>query len=370
MSVSVYSCINCGGAVVFDIASSSFKCSRCSSTFTLEEMNKTFPDDEQGSLWNKAKEVGDDKETKVSDISNADEKDISVAAYTCHLCGAELMADGDTLAAAFCPYCKTPVTVSEKLLSGKSMPSRVLPFKITRDEAFEVFRNKTKGKPLLPRVFRSRVAYNDLKSVYVPFRLFDANCSASITANCRNVTRWEDRDYVYEKVDTYEARRSGEMAFGKVPHDVSDKIDDEAMREIEPFEISELTPFSKKYLAGHYAEAPTTREENTSEALRRRLRPAAEFTLLSTVQGYGSVSLSSSNFAVDKALSEYVMFPVWMFTAKFKNKDYLFAINGQNGTMSGRLPVDWSRAFFLFLELALISFIVAFIGLEIYLWAS
>ncbi|MDR2528754.1 MAG: hypothetical protein LBD04_07045 [Synergistaceae bacterium] len=370
MSVSVYSCVNCGGAVVFDIASRTFKCGRCASAFTLEEMNKAFPDDEQGSLWNKAREAADGKEAEVSDISNAEEKEISVAAYTCHLCGAELMADSETLAASFCAYCKTPVTISEKLLSGKNMPSRVLPFRITRDEAFELFRGKTKNKPLLPKVFRSRVAYNDLKSVYVPFRLFDAECSASITARCENVTRWEDSEYIYTKVDTYEARRSGAMAFRKVPHDVSDKIDDEAMHEIEPFELSELTPFSKKYLAGHYAEAPTTKEENTSGALRRRLRPAAESTLLDTVQGYSSVSLSSSNFSVDKALSEYVMFPVWMFAAKFKDRDYLFAINGQNGTMSGRLPVDGSRAWVLFLELALIAFIAVFIGLEAYLWAS
>ena len=370
MSVSVYSCINCGGAVRFDIAASTFKCDRCSSVYSLEEMNKAFPDDEQGSLWNKAKEVSDDKGVKASEVFNAEDKEISVAAYHCNLCGAELMADSETLAAAFCAYCKTPVTISDRLLSGKNMPSRVIPFKITRQEAFELFRSKTKGYPLLPKVFRSRVAFNDLKSVYVPFRLYDAECSVSVAAMCRNVTKWIEGDYECEKIDTYEARRSGTLAFEKVPNDVSDKINDEAMQEIEPYETSALTPFSKKYLSGHYAEAPTTKEEDTLEVLRGRLRPTTEAAMLSTVGGYNSVSLSSSSFAVDKAASEYVMFPVWMFAAKFRGEEYIFSINGQTGKMSGRLPIDGSRAVLLFMELALITFIAVFIGLEALLWVS
>ena len=73
---------------------------------------------------------------------------------------------------------------------------------------------------------------------------------------------------------------------------------------------------------------------------------------------------------MDKAASEYVMFPVWMFVSKFQDKDYFFAINGQNGTMSGRLPLDSSRAWILFIELALIVFVIVFLGFEAYLWVS
>jgi hypothetical protein len=333
-------------------------------------MNEAFPEDEQDSLWKKASEADGGKEAEVSEISNAEDREITVAAYHCHLCGAELMADSETLAAAFCAYCKTPVTISERLLSGKNMPSRVLPFKITKDQAFELFQSKTKGRPLLPKVFRSRVARNELKSVYVPFRLYDAECSASITATCRNVKTWKDKDYEYKKVDTYRARRSGTMDFEKVPKDESDKIDDAAILEIEPFEITELTPFSKKYLSGHYAEAPTTKEESLLGSLRGRLRSAAESVLLGTIRGYSSVSLDSSSLSLERAASEYVMFPVWMFVAKHNGKDHIFTINGQTGKMSGRLPIDGSRAWTLFFELATVIFIAAFIGLEVFLWNS
>ena len=372
MAVSVYSCINCGGAVRFDIALSTFKCDRCAATFTLEEMNSAFPDDEQGSLWKKASEAADEKDAEISDISNAEDKEISVVAYHCNYCGAELMADSDTLAAAFCAYCKTPVTISTRLLSGKDMPSRVIPFKITKDEAFKLFHEKTKGKPLLPKTFRPSVIYNEMKSVYVPFRLYDAECSASITAMCSNVSTWDLGNTRYTKTDIYKAYRSGAMEFGKVPKDVSDKINDAAMEEIEPYDISAMAPFSQKYLSGHYAEAPTTKEEKSLGVLRGRLEPAAKSALLRTVRGYDSVSLSSGSVSLSKVESEYVMFPVWMFAARFKGEEYIFTINGQTGkmSMSDKLPLDESIAGFLFMKYAAIIFITAFLGMEVLLWLS
>ena len=372
MPVSVYSCINCGGPVRYDITSKTFKCERCASIYTLDKMNEAFPDGEAGdNLWNEVqKETQAKKEFEKTDVFKSDIKEAVVKVYHCPFCGAQLMADSETLAAAQCAFCKTPVTISERLLSGESLPSRVIPFKITRDEAFAIYQGKMKNKPLLPVVFKGNVTPWDLKAVYIPFRLYDAECSAAITAVCENVTSWSDKYYNYTKTDTYEARRYGGMSFAQVPEDMSEKIDDDRMMEIEPFNMREITPFSAKYLSGHFAEAPTTKESDMQNSLFRRLKPAAEQTMLNTISGYDNVSLSSSDVSVDRAESEYVMLPAWMFLTTFKGKEYLFAINGQTGKFAGELPVDWKHASFLLLNLAIITFILVFIGLEAYLWVS
>ena len=370
MSVSVYSCINCGGPVRYDIAAATFKCERCGTKYTLDEMNEAFPEAENENLWDKVKEAHTEKKFEKTDVFKAEDKEAVVKTYHCPTCGAELMADSETLAAANCVFCQTPVTISERLLSGESLPSRVIPFKITREEAFGIYNDKMKHKPLLPKVFKGRITPWDLKAVYIPFRLYDAGCSAGITAKCENVTSWSDRDYEYTKTDTYEARRHGTMDFAQVPEDASDKIDNDRMREIEPFNMRELTPFSAKYLSGHFAEAPTTKESGLRDSLYRRLKPEAERTMLNTISGYDHVSLSSSNVTVDRADSEYVMLPAWMFLTAFRGREYLFAINGQTGTFAGELPVDWKYAGSLILELALVTFAVLFVGLEVYLWIS
>ena len=371
MSVSAYSCINCGGPVQYHISTGTFKCERCASVFTLDKMNEAFPDVTEENLWNEViKETGTTKEFKKTDVMQAEDTETVVKAYHCPFCGAELMADSETLAAALCAFCKTPVTISERLLSGESLPSRVIPFTVTREEAFGIYQSKIKHKPLLPTVFKGRITPSDLKAVYIPFRLYDAKCSAIITAKCENITRWSDSDYHYTKTDTYEARRHGAMDFAKVPEDASEKIDDDRMQEIEPFDIEKLTPFSAKYLSGHYAEAPTTKESDLRNSLYRRLKPAAEQTMLSTISGYNRVSLSSSDVSVDEADSEYVLLPAWMFLTTFKGREYVFAINGQTGKFAGKFPVNWKYAGFLMLNLAIITFAVLFIGLEIYLWIS
>ena len=44
----------------------------------------------------------------------------------------------------------------------------------------------------------------------------------------------------------------------------------------------------------------------------------------------------------------YALLPVWTMTTKFREKTYLFAMNGQTGKFVGNLPIDPGRfaAFF------------------------
>ena len=37
------------------------------------------------------------------------------------------------------------------------------------------------------------------------------------------------------------------------------------------------------------------------------------------------------------------LLPVWMLTTKWKDKDYLFAMNGQTGKLVGDLPTSWGK---------------------------
>jgi DNA-directed RNA polymerase subunit RPC12/RpoP len=369
MSVVVYSCINCGGSIRYDIAGKEFVCDHCDSKFTLDEMNKAFPDDEQESRWNAVNEnARQASDPEISVISHAESTETLVSAYTCPSCGTEVMGGGDTLSAAFCAYCGNPVTITEKLLSGDQFPSRMIPFKLTEEEAISIFIEKCKGKPLLPRAFRSNVSPGAFKSVYVPFYLYDSTCAASVKALCKNVKTWRDNDYKYTKTDTYDVRRGGEIAFSGVPVDASDKIDDSYMQAVEPFNKTGAIQFSKKYLSGHFAESATSKSADMRKTLYNRLKPASESALISTIRGYDSVSVDTSNVSLKKAESEYVMLPVWMLTQTLNGSPQLYVINGQTGKFAGKLPVDGKYARFLFLGMAGILFVILFILLEVWAW--
>ena len=40
----------------------------------------------------------------------------------------------------------------------------------------------------------------------------------------------------------------------------------------------------------------------------------------------------------------YALMPVWMLTTRYKDKTYLFAMNGQSGKLTGSLPVSKGRS--------------------------
>ena len=55
---------------------------------------------------------------------------------------------------------------------------------------------------------------------------------------------------------------------------------------------------------------------------------------------------------------EYVMYPMWMMNVRYKDKRYVFAMNGQTGKFVGDLPVDTMKSRFIALGVFLLATIV------------
>jgi DNA-directed RNA polymerase subunit RPC12/RpoP len=380
MPVFTYSCINCGDSVYFDIEAQMFACKSCRSRFTLEQMDKAFPDDEAGSVWKRvqSQSMMAEEAAKSEDAQNSDERiqcesggdfGEEVTGYSCPRCGAHIITDRQT-ASTFCAFCRNPVTIPDRLVAGAEAPKRLIPFKIPKEAVKEIFVKHCRKKPLLPKVFLSSTHIDEFRSVYVPFWLFDSLCDGSVTAECTRVTTWSDSSYNYVKTDIYEARRAGGIRFSKMPVDGSERIDDEQMQKIEPFDHAGMTDFSIKFLTGHFAERPDRPLSKLFGDFKLRAKPVMEETFLRTISGYSSVSLRYSTSSFHDTSSEYVMFPVWMLLTRFKEKDYLFAINGQTGKLAGNLPVSVGRLFRWIAAISLPIALLYFIVREVILWLS
>ena len=53
-----------------------------------------------------------------------------------------------------------------------------------------------------------------------------------------------------------------------------------------------------------------------------------------------TVTQKSFQAHIDRKEAHYALLPVWMLTTKWRDKNYLFAMNGQTGKMVGELPTD------------------------------
>ncbi|MDY3845898.1 MAG: hypothetical protein SOZ62_03185 [Eubacteriales bacterium] len=332
----VYKCPNCSAALKYDAKSEKMLCEYCNSSFDVESLK------EYEEVLKKEKEA---KEPEFEQYTPS-EIDGEKSLYTCKSCGAQLISD-DTTAATICPYCGNAAVITDRI-AGIFKPDMVIPFKVEKKEAKQAFQSFCKKKFLLPRDFIDENKIDEVKGVYVPFWLFDADVDADMTYNATRVRSYRHGDYMITETSHYLVRREGDVGFDLVPVDGSIKMDDEYMEAIEPFDYREAVDFNTAYLSGFLADKYDVDSDSASPRVSERITNSTRQMFNQTVSGYSSVSPRTSSINVHKSRIRYALLPVWVFGAQYKGKTYRFAMNGQTGKFVGELPVSKKRFWALF----------------------
>lgn len=262
-------------------------------------------------------------------------------AYICPSCGAELICDAST-AATSCPYCGNPTVVPGQF-AGALKPDFVIPFKLSKDDAINALKEHYKGKPLLPKAFTKENHINEIKGVYVPFWLFDGEAEGGARYETTRTRVYRLGDEEITETRHYDVYRAGRVRFEKIPVDASSKMPDEHMDSIEPYDYSELVPFSTAYLPGFLADKYDVSVDDSRKRADLRCENSLHAALRDTVQGYDSCVRVSDSSRLRRGKVHYALMPVWMLNTKWHGKDYLFAMNGQTGKMVGDLPMSWGK---------------------------
>ena len=284
-------------------------------------------------------------------------------AYSCPSCGAELLCD-DTTAATACPYCGNPTVVPGQFADVKR-PDYVIPFQVEKEAAVAALKQHYKGKPLLPGGFANGNHLEEVKGVYVPFWLYDGEASADVTFSA---TRSRVHTTHNERITTtehYRVHRAGHVNFEKVPVDGSSKMPDTHMDAIEPYDYEKMVPFSMSYLPGFLADKYDVAPEECADRVETRCRNSAIAAMESTVTGYSTCSVSHADVRIRREEPGYALLPVWLLSTRWKDKNYLFAMNGQTGKLIGDLPVSKGRLAAWFLGLFALIATLATLAFEI-----
>ncbi len=328
-----YKCPSCGGAIEFDSSSQKMKCPYCDCEFDVEALK--YHDEEL------SKPVQEDNmhwDTQAGSAWSQGETD-NMAVFTCNSCGGEIVSDENT-GATSCPYCGNPVVMTGRF-SGALKPDYVIPFKLDKQAAKDGLNNHLKGKTLLPKIFKSQNHIDEIKGVYVPFWLFDADSSGSVRYKCTRLRHWSDRNYDYTETSFFSVLREGSVGFERVPVDGSSQMPDDLMESIEPFDFSEAVDFQTAYLAGYLADKYDVTAEQSIDRANTRIKTSTEDTFASTIDPtYATKTVEQSNISLSNSKAKYALYPVWLLNTTYKDKHYLFAMNGQTGKFVGDLPLD------------------------------
>ena len=326
-----YKCPNCGGAIEFDSGAQKMVCPYCDTEFEMETLasydevlNSEQADDmtwetEAGSEW---------------DDGEAD----GLREYVCKSCGGTIVGD-ETTGATECPYCGNPVVMMGQF-AGTLKPDYVIPFKLDKKAAVAALKRHYGGKKLLPEVFSDQNHIEEVKGIYVPFWLFDADADAQIRYKAAKVRYWSDSRYNFTETSYFSVVRGGQIGFERVPVDGSSKIDDTLMESLEPYNFADAVDFQTAYLAGYLADKYDVDAEASIERANERIKKSTGTAFRRTVQGYTSVVPENTNVQLRGGKAKYALYPVWILNTTWNGQKYTFAMNGQTGKFVGDLPLD------------------------------
>lgn len=295
-------CSNCSGRLIFNPASQQLECAACGSKF--------YPED--------VKDINSDIHSKYYDTR----------VYTCAHCGAEIITS-DTEVSTFCVYCGNP-SINFTRISKECRPDGIVPFKITREQAVELVKEKFHKNPIIPKEVKAKAVPENFRGIYVPYWVINARFTEAdyLSGIVRNNKRDEKQYY----------QRAGNCNFTNVPIDGSKILNDEISLKLEPFYFNEAKEFDEDYLNGFYSNTSDTTYYELRESAANRCHKLFANEALTTVPGRNP-QVEDSIYWVDIQDDPlYMMMPVWFFTFKHKEKPYTILVNGQTGKIVGTMP--------------------------------
>ncbi|WAA08865.1 TFIIB-type zinc ribbon-containing protein [Fervidibacillus albus] len=310
-----YKCPNCGDDMAFDSESGTLSCPSCGRQDSIDQFSEQF-----------ITTTFSEEETKE---------------YHCENCGAVLITDSETVATR-CSFCGAGVVISERV-SGTLAPTFVIPFSVSRKEAEAAFKKWCKRGLITPGDFMTADRIKNITGMYVPFWMYDLNSRVNVSGVGTKIRKYTRGEYIYTETKYYRVFRDINLDYVKVPVDASKKMDDELMDKLEPYPYEQLKDFKTPYLAGFIAEKYNYDDEELLPRAETKIESFIESYIRSTVSEYDSFMPEERYVDSNKMNSYYVLLPVWMVTYNYKQKDYIFAMNGQTGKVVGKPPISLGK---------------------------
>lgn len=349
-----YKCPSCGAAMEFDSESQKMKCPQCGNQVDVSSFGEMHGD-EQGEAWDNGGTEGERGQTydENSEFAGQDfgseqfegdgfDGTMNMKVYHCQSCGAELMSDEYT-SAVICSFCGNPSLVEDRL-TGAYKPKKIIPFKINREQAKDIYRKWVRRGKLTPSTLKSQSTIEKISGLYVPFWLYDYRAESQMVASAEKIRTRRSGDTEYTYHDHFHVYRDVEADFQRIPADASEKMEDGAMDKMEPYLYNELEPFAPAYLQGYLSERYNLTHQEMEPRVNRRVDKYITEMTRDTIVGYSTVSVRSNRIRRSNYNVQYVLLPVWVLNCRYQNKDFQFMLNGQTGKIVADRPISKLRA--------------------------
>lgn len=289
-----FRCKSCSGQLRYDIGSGRLVCESCGNGYAIT----SIPD------------------PSLDDCDNC----MDTVEYICPSCGASLHTS-QTAATTFCSYCGSDVVLSERL-SRIKRPAKIVPFRLTREDAEKKYRERLAESKCVPSDMLAQETLDHFRPIYIPYWHYSFNAKGM--SEGRGIKRYHDNEYNYE--DEYDIELDGDIKLTGLLYDASSAFEDDTAQKLS-FNMHFSVPFHAAYLCGMYAEAADTADVVYAKAMEKMAKEK-----FSIYAAYKSNTEGAFDLPKERTGSaELVFMPVWLLANRQGGRVLYTAVNGASG---------------------------------------
>lgn len=310
-------CVNCGGNVLFNPQKNMLYCEHCDSVYNITSQSKN------AKILRKYTVDYTPEENKVTDSQ-----------YFCTTCKSMHTKEDDKLSTR-CPSCGATTIV--KSSSGANYPDGIIPFKLSKDRAAEIFDAWISKRKFAPKDLKLMARAKKLSSVYVPVYNLNGVCASYYTATVKKVHTDSSTDTIFSTVHTI---RDTEVMpiknYMVVANSVVEKRFVEKICTVNP---SDIVPYSPDYLLGYSGADTNISIHDAVDYLKRESHNSGENMIRHKLkEKYDEIVHLNVESNLQNLSFSHVYVPVFMNHYTYKGKSYHCYISGTNGETAGNSP--------------------------------
>lgn len=321
----VCKCPKCDGALEYNPSYAQMECPYCGSIFSPQA---TMPE-EQKQIESELSQSNAALEGNswVFDAKTAETMECNV--YRCTSCGGELLVNG-VESSTFCAYCGQPTIVFSRV-SKEYKPKYIIPFRVNKQQAMDIFRARTKEFEFAPDVVHN-IKPDMIRGIYVPHFIQDFYYYFKGTY----YTKYYSGDRIY--------LREADCFFKDTYLEASTQVNDITSQYLQPYHLQDLQPFHVSYMSGFYADKFDVSDVSNTERYIITIDHMFHRAVRKSVPEK-NIHHADKESKYEIRRSDYVLLPVWFVTFRYNNEPYTMMINGQTGKIVGSLPIDNGKLF-------------------------
>lgn len=345
-------CPQCGGVMDFDPASGNLKCPYCD----YEEMIKI-----QEETPKKAEEL----DFFAAEHTANHDWGAETKTILCKACGAESIYDA-LQTSAVCPFCGSN-QVMEQNEQDTIAPGGVVPFRISDEQASQLFRQWIRRKWFCPKLAKDSAKPKRFHGIYLPYWTFDTDTYSSYQGEygIDHVTR--DREgnvhtetHWHRTSGSYQEFINDELILASMNHDIY------MLHKLEPFDTENNKSYKPEYIAGFVAERYSLGLKDAWNLAMDSIEDKLKCNISSKIKGEhhaDHVRQLRLKTEYNNITYKYLLLPIWISHFKYKDKVYQFMVNGQTGKVAGKTPLSIPKIILTTVGIIIILVLLYYLGI-------